>query len=322
MKIKWIAILSIIGLIAGSAYYWNYKTLRNVGVIARPTAEISTEPQNASTENPPTSSPETQSTPAVPQGWINILLLGSDKSEDEVSRTDSIMLVSANVDTHQVSVISVPRDTRVNLPGVGLTKINHANALGEAKGGAHEGTLQSASAVSNLLGLDINFYVKINLEGFRKVVDSVGGIDINLPNAVNDEKAKIHLPAGDNHLSGDEAYRLSRARYGLPNGDFDRQQGHFYMLSALADKMLTLSNISKLPEELTIIQQELVDTNLTTSEMLYMGLAFKGLKKDTIEYFQLPGRAITAHDPLVGANLYYYEPDMAGIRKVVQEALK
>lgn len=321
MKIKWIAIVSIIGLIVGAAYYWNYQTLHHVAVIAQPTVGMSKEPQTDRNENLPTSS-ASSTTPATSQGWINILLLGADKSADEISRADSIMLVSANVDTRQVSVISIPRDTRVNLPGVGLTKINHANALGEAKGGAHEGTLQSAAAVSNLLGLNINFYVKINLEGFRKVVDSVGGIDINLPNPVNDEMWKVHLPAGDNHLSGDEAYRLSRARFGLPNGDFDRQKDHFYMLSALADKMLTLSNISKLPQELTIIQQELVDTNLTTSELLYVGFAFKGLKKETIEYYQLPGHGITAQDPLVGANLYYYEPDMGGVRKVVQEALK
>lgn len=231
-----------------------------------------------------------------------------------------MMLVLANVDTQQVSVISIPRDTRVNIPGVGLTKINHANAVGEAKGGVHEGTLESAKAVSNLLGVTINYYVKIGFQGFQKVVDAVGGIEVNLPNPVTDKD--LHLPAGENHLSGDEALRLARARYGLPNGDFDRQQDQFYLISALAHQMLSLSNISKLPEELNIIQQDLMDTNLSTPEMLTMGLAFKGIAKEVIKYYQLPGQSTSAPDPLVGANVYYYEPDMEGVRKIVQEAMK
>lgn len=56
--------------------------------------------------------------------------------------------------------------------------------------------------------------------------------------------------------------------------------------------------------------------------MVTMGLAFKGITKETIKYYQLPGRGITAHDPLVGADVYYYEPDMDGVKKIVQEALK
>lgn len=86
--------------------------------------------------------------------------------------------------------------------------------------------------------------------------------------------------------------------------------------------MLNLSNIPKLPEELKIVHQDLLDTNLSTSEMLTLGLEFKGITKEAIKYYQLPGKGITAHDPLVGADLYYYEPNMDGVKKVVREALK
>lgn len=310
MKKTWVAIVLIFGTAVGGTYYWNWQTLHHAAIVSQPAAVIATETDMQ--EKPiPTS-----------KGWVNILILGTDNRGDEVARSDSMMLVSANVDTHQVSVISISRDTRVNIPGVGLTKINHANAIGELKGGVHEGTLESAKAISNLLGVTINYYVKINFQGFKKVVDAVGGIDVNLPNSVNDDLRNIHLPAGENHLSGDEALRLARARYGLPNGDFDRQQDQFYLLSALAHQMLNFSNIPKLPEALNIIQQDLIDTNLSTPEMVTMGLAFKGIEKETIKYYQLPGQGTFGTDSLVGANVYYYEPDMEGVRKIVQEAMK
>lgn len=310
MKKTWVAIVLIFGTAVGGTYYWNWQSLHHAAIVSQPAAVIATETDMQ--EEPTTTS----------KGRINLLVLGTDNRGDEVARSDSIMLVTADVDTHQVSVISIPRDTRVNIPGVGLTKINHANAIGELKGGVHEGTLESANAVSNLLGVTINYYVKINFQGFQKAVDAVGGIDVNLPNVVNDDLRDIHLSAGANHLSGDEALRLARARYGLPNGDSDRQQDQFYILSALAHQMLNLSNISKLPEALTIIQQDLMDTNLSTPEMVTMGLAFKGIAKETIKHYQLPGQGTSAHDPIVGANVYYYEPDMEGVKRVVQEAMK
>lgn len=301
---------SIMGIIVGVAFYWNWQTLHHVEVLSQPTIVMSSD--NEKQEKPLT----------ITKGWINILLLGTDNRGDEMARTDSIMLVSANVDTHQISVISIPRDTRVNIPNVGLTKINHANIVGEGKGGIHEGTLECAKAVSELLGVTINYYVKINFQGFQKAIDAVGGIDVNLPNSVNNDYRGEHLSAGENHLSGDEALRFARARYGLPNGDFDRQRAQYYLLSALADQMLEVSNISSLPKKLNIIQQYLIDTNLTTPEMLTMGYAFKGIDKDIITYYQLPGRGTSAIDPLVGANIYYFEPDINGVRNVVQEAFR
>jgi LCP family protein required for cell wall assembly len=306
MKKIWtaIALILILGPIVGGFYYWKWQILHNVPIVSEPT-----EQQNL--------------LPALnkEKSRKNILVLGTDNRGNEIGRTDSIMLVSANVDTHQVSVISIPRDTRVNLAGVGLTKITHANAVGEARGGIREGTLVSAKAVSNLLGVTINYYVKIDFQGFQKAVDAVGGIEVNLPNAVNDDVAKVYLAAGEHHLLGEEALRLARARYGLSNGDFGRQQDQFLLISALAHQMLNISNIPKLPKILDIVYQDLMDTNLSTSEIVTMGLEFKGLAKENIKYYQLPGQGITAYDTLVGDNVYYYEPDIDGVSKIVQEAL-
>ena len=315
MKKIWVKIVLILGIATGGAYGWYWQSLHHVAIVSQPSEKVSQTANVSATE-----SDKQEKLAMTSNDWINSLILGTDNGENEVSRSDTMMLVSANVDTHQVAVISIPRDTRVSLQGVGQTKINHANAVGVSEGGVRQGTLESAKAVSDLLGVTINYYSKINFQGFQKVIDAVGGIDINLPYPVNDSKA--HFSAGEHHLSGDEALRLARSRYGVPNGDFDRQKDQFFLLSALAHQMLSPSNISKLPEALNIIHQDLVDTNLSTSEMLTLGLAFKGITKDEIRYYQLPGKGITAHDPLVGTDVYYYEPDMDGVKRVVEEALK
>lgn len=304
------SLLLITGVLWGGAYYWNWNTLHHSAVISEPTLAQADITKEEKSKQPP---PKFNSR-------INILVLGTDNSGDEAARSDTMMLVSANVDTHHISMISIPRDTRVDLPGVGLTKINHANALGEMRNGVHEGTLESAKATSNLLGVPINYYVKINFQGFQKAVDAVGGIEVTLLDPVNSDD--IQLSAGTHQLTGDQALRLSQARYGLANGDFDRQRDQFYLLSALAHQMLSLDDISKLQETINTVYQDLMDTNMSAAEMAAMGLNFKEITKEEMKYYQLPGKGITAYDPLVGAELYYYEPDMDGVKKVMQQALE
>src|SRR5665648_960226 len=248
---------SLMVAIGGGLYYWSGHLVQQASTseVAKPTNPIEI-PAEAL------------------KGRVNVLLLGSDTRGDEVGRTDTMILISADTKTKHVSMISIPRDTRVNLPGIGLTKITHANAMGELSGGVHEGTMAAVQAASDLLGVTINDYVKINFEGFRKIIDTVGGLDVTLPEAVNDTHQKINLPAGTQHLNSDEALRLARARYGLPDGDFGRQRDQALLLSALGDKLLSLKNIPKLPEILTIIHADLMDTNLNDAQMLALGTEF------------------------------------------------
>lgn len=313
LKKRWVGVISgllIIGLIV-VGYYWKWQTLHQARVIYQPAVLSSENEEKEEQESP------------IPEkkGRLNILVLGIDNEGDEPGRSDTIILVSANMDTHQVSIISIPRDTRVSLSGVGLTKITHANAVGEIKGSVYEGSLESVKAVSDLLGVSINYYVKVNFRGFQKVVDALGGVDVSLPNNVNDNSSNLHLSAGEHHLSGEEALKLAQARYDLPRGDFDRQQNQFYILQGLANQLLDPSHISELPKILKVIRQDLVDTNMAISEMVIMGLEFKGIDEEALKYFQLPGEGISAHDPLVGVNVYYYEPNKEGIKKVVEEAM-
>jgi len=305
MKKKyWIALIaSSLLAIGGGIYFWSGHLVEQAvtSVVAKPTNPIDT------TANIPEE---------VQKDRVNILLLGSDARADEASRSDTMILISADTKTKHVSMISIPRDTRVDLPGIGLTKITHANAMGEVNGGVHAGTLAAVQAASNLLGVTINDYVKLNFVGFQKIVDAIGGIDVTLPKAVG------NIKAGNQHLNGEMALQLARNRHDLADGDFGRQRDQSYLLSAMGNKMLSIENIPKLPQLLNIIHTDLMDTNLSDAQSLALATDFKGVAKDNIKYFQLPGKGITAHDPLVGADLYYYEPDMAGVKKVVLEAVQ
>jgi LCP family protein required for cell wall assembly len=306
------AVLSfgIVGIIV--VYYWQWQTLYYTKGIDRPAV--------AGVENKEKNGEEPESPLPEEKGRLNILVLGIDTPGGVPGRSDSILLITANRDSHLASVISIPRDTRVDLPGVGLTKITHANIVGEAKGGVHEGAAESVNAVRSLLGVTIDYYIEVSFKGFENVIDALGGVDVNLPKAVNDSSFNLHLAAGEHHLSGEEALQLAQARYDLPEGDFDRQQNQFYILQGLANQLLNPSTISELPELLTVIRQGLVDTNLPISEMLKVGLEFKGIDKEAIKYYQLPGQGISAPDPLVGSTVYYYEPNEEGVEKVLEEA--
>lgn len=298
-------IVAVIFALGGGVYFWRGHLIQQTStfVVAKPA-------------NPIDTSQETQT------DRINVLLLGTDSRDGEAGRTDSIMLISADTKTKHVSIISIPRDTRVNLPGIGLTKITHANAVGEANGSVREGTLAAVQAASDLLGVTINSYAKINFQGFQKIIDAIGGVDVTLSEAVNDEVQNVYLKAGVQHMNGDLALRFSRARYGLSDGDTGRQRNQSLVLSALGHKILSLENVPKFPEILDIVHKDLMDTNLNDPQILALATEFKGISKDNMKYFQLPGKGITAHDPLVGEDLYYFEPDTAGVKSIVLEAMQ
>src|SRR5665648_1297146 len=125
---------SLMVAIGGGLYYWSGHLVQQASTseVAKPTNPI-------------------ESPAEALKGRVNVLLLGSDTRGDEVGRTDTMILISADTKTKHVSIISIPRDTRVNLPGIGLTKITHANVMGELKGGVQAGTQAAVQAVSNLL---------------------------------------------------------------------------------------------------------------------------------------------------------------------------
>lgn len=306
------ALLLLLG--AGLYMYWKFEPsahFRNAAIpvlavpkpeTAAPTPQSETGQTDPSPQNPaPTDSKQTS---------FNILILGTDARDNEASRTDVIMLAHVNPDKNTISLISIPRDTQVNIPGVGYTKINHAHILGEMNGDTHTGTLASIQAVSNLFSCSINYYIKTDFEGFEHFIDTIGGLDVHLDKPVKLTYGHKTFPAGDNHLSGAEALDLVRERKSLPGGDSGRQANQAMVLKEIVRTVIKPQNITKLPSLIGQVREDILDTNLSDSDIISLAWMAKDMKEDNFQYVQLPGHSGRAMDPIVKSNLYYWIPDM------------
>lgn len=247
---------------------------------------------------------------------FNLLLLGIDRRGNESSRTDSIMLAHVNVKDRKLSIVSLPRDTRINVPGVGMTKINHVHALEESKKGNEEATKSVIQAVSNFFQVPIHYFAKTDFNGFVNIIDTIGGIEVNVPVALNVDGVK--LSPGEQVVNGKTALALARERYSLPNGDFDRQVDQVMILRSAAERVLTPDSLPKLPSLLDQVRKSIVDTNLSNADLLSLGLAFKGVSAGDVQHVQIKGSSLWAMDPLVGMKLWYWAADTADVSRIAQ----
>jgi LCP family protein required for cell wall assembly len=177
---------------------------------------------------------------------INILVLGYRGADDPSGGllSDSIMLVSIKKSTGKVSLISVPRDLYVTIPGTGIKeKINFAHAYGEEKKANGGGLAYSKAIVSEVTGQYIDYAISINHKAFKEIVEAVGGVDVYLdkPFVENEQFTNeiiLNLPAGKNHLDSTTALFYARSRY--TTSDFDRMRRQQQILLAVKDKILSL----------------------------------------------------------------------------------
>jgi LCP family protein required for cell wall assembly len=178
----------------------------------------------------------------IPDRYLNIVLLGSDKRPRSGTwRTDSMIIVSVDTTDNVVRLLSLPRDLWVYIPGHGYNRINTADLWGElAKKGM--GPDRVKQTIHHNLGIPIHYYVRIDFQGFIKIIDTVGGIDVDVDCPLPD----IKLSAGMHHMSGTQALRYARSRYST--NDFDRGRRQRKVLMALWDQALTLNVIPRLPE--------------------------------------------------------------------------
>lgn len=164
---------------------------------------------------------------------FTMLLLGSDERADDPdmgARTDTIILVRIDPLQNIISMVSIPRDTKVQLPGVGVAKFNAAYAYGGPSG--------TIAAVKELCGVDIDHYAEINFEGLVGLVDAIGGIDVYVDEVIDDPDAgDAVIPAGEQHLDGAAALTFSRSR-AYVDGDFTRVSNQRKVIEAIIHKGL------------------------------------------------------------------------------------
>ncbi|WP_068621021.1 LCP family protein [Paenibacillus tuaregi] len=333
-----LAILALLAAAAGLFLYWWLQPARHfrsadIPVLAVPDQQSATSgPHSAagrSSEalhsgvlgNRP---PERQNpdNPGSDQVSLNILVLGIDARGKEDSRTDVMMLAKVNVDRNTVDLVSIPRDTRVQLPGVGFTKINHAHLLGELQGGNHGGTKASLQAVSNLCGCSINYYIKTNFAGFEHFINTLGGLEVSLPAPVKLTYAHRTLPAGKQVLNGDTALKLVQERKSLSEGDRGRQSNQALVLKSVLRTLVKPANLTRLPELIQQVRQDILDTNLEDGDILSLSLLAKEMGTEDIKYHQIPGHSDKLYDPLVKKELYYWIPDLAQLRQIYMNYIK
>lgn len=163
------------------------------------------------------------------------LLLGSDAREgDTASRSDTMILARIDANKGRVTLVSIPRDTKVEIEGHGTQKINAAYAFGGASG--------AVEAVSEMAGVPISHYVEIHFDELEKVVDDLGGIWVDVPVSNNQTGASesISIRAGEQLMDGETALAFARERYGYLEGDFQRAENQRLVVQGIVNKIMAL----------------------------------------------------------------------------------
>lgn len=255
-------------------------------------------------DDPDTPEDESRGDPTtvpVPQGLQRkedchtFLLMGCD---DGNGNADTIMVVTYDVPNQQVSVVSVPRDTLVDVSRK-VKKINAAYGQG--------GVEQVQQEVSHLLGFPVDHYIMVNLKGFKALINAIGGVDFNVPMNMHyhdpTQNLYIDLNKGPQHLDGDKAMQLVRFRSGYSNADIGRIQTQQKFLTAVAKKLLSWQSVTKVNEFVDIFAKY-VKTDLTVGNLAYFGIAALDLDTENgVQLHTLPGDGMVNYQGVT----YYYE---------------
>jgi LCP family protein required for cell wall assembly len=230
---------------------------------------------------------------------MNILVMGTDRRSKAqttgqnatarewvpgAQRTDTIMVVHIDGDREGASVISIPRDSWVNVPGYGFNKINAAFSFA--------GPSLAVQTVENLTGVRIDHLAVVDWSGFRALIDSVGGVTVTVPQTVEDPHLNTVWTKGPHHLDGAEALKYSRQRFGLPMGDLDRTRRQQAVVRALAR-----ASISTVRDANPVAIYELFDTltaNMSVDsewdfgDMRTLAMELRGVDQRDLRFLSAP----------------------------------
>jgi LCP family protein required for cell wall assembly len=239
-----------------------------------------------------------------------MVLMGTDmRSTEQVGNSDTLMVAYVDPPRKHVTLISIPRDTRVDIPGHGVHKINAAALLG--------GPALTIATVKNLTGLPISHYVVVDFWGFKEIVDAIGGVWINVPTRINDIAAANHdpsaavIPAGYQKLDGKHALTFVRARHQFATQDLQRVKDQQAFLKALAKQTLQLSNLPRAPQIIHAVLHN-VTTDMSVDDLWGLEADFRGLDSKSVETATAPGT------PQYIGGVSYVIFDQAAFARMVQ----
>ncbi len=240
-----------------------------------------------------------------------ILIMGVDVREDDVGRSDTLMVATVDPHTDQATLLSIPRDTRVMLYGYGFDKINAAYAYG--------GEPLTEKTVENFLGIDIDHYVIVNVRSFVKIIDAIGGIDIYVPKRMyyedpwdDDGGLVIDIYPGRQHMDGKTA--VTYVRYRDEEGDIGRVKRQQQFMEACLDKVTSPEIITHIPDIIREVMSA-VDTDMSFRELLGLAGALKAAQANGLVTDMVPGY------PLYIDGISYWIPYVEEIRFAMAEGL-
>lgn len=248
-----------------------------------------------------------------------IMIMGVDERADDVGRSDTLMVATIDPKKDQAALMSIPRDTRVKIKGHGWDKINAAYAYGSAKGGTEGGEKFAQRTVEDFLGVNMDHYVVINIQAFQKIIDAIGGIDIDVEKRMyyedpwdDDGGLIIDLKPGMQHMDGKTA--VTYVRYRDEEGDIGRIKRQQKFMKACMDKVTSPTIIPKLPSVIKEVMSS-VKTDLSFRQMLEFAGTLKEAQKNGLKTEMVPGK------PLYIDGVSYWIPDLRKLRTTLADTL-
>ena len=290
-----VAVCVVLILVFGAvAWYiaWEKPPERPGGGLVDPTYE-STNPQDGgspdATAEPtvsPTEDPNAGAPASLNENMYTVLVVGLDQVSNS---TDTMMVGRIDTENHTIDVVSLPRDTLVNVSW-SVKKINTLYSADINTGG--NGIDGLLDGLKDILGFRIDCYAVVDLTAFVELVDAIGGVDYNVPVNMNyydpTQDLYINIPAGEQHLDGEEALKVVRFRSGYASADIGRIGTQQDFLKSAASQMLTLGNIPNLPTFIDIFEEYVV-TNMSASNLAFFARQFLLCKSEDINFHTLPG---------------------------------
>lgn len=213
----------------------------------------------------------------IPPPATDLLILGVDARPGEryLTRTDSVMLLNVSPGNLRVTVLSVPRDVFIKVPGYGDQRINVINVLGEQEEEGNGPELVAASIYESF-GVGVDNYIRIDFQGFAALVDAVGGVDIEVPKLIIDYQyptedggtMTVRFEPGRQHMDGERALQYARTRH--QDDDYQRAGRQQQVVAALGRKLLSPGGVFRAPAVWQALQAH-TDTDLNLLDMLQMG---------------------------------------------------
>nr|WP_309098545.1 LCP family protein [Fredinandcohnia onubensis] len=242
---------------------------------------------------------------------VSILLMGVEdySSGGNGGRTDTLLVATLNPKNHSMKLLSIPRDTLVYIPNKGYKdKINHAYGSGE-----EESTIET---VEEFLDIPIDYYATINFNGFKTIIDEIGGVTVDVPFDFwekSDEpgQRRLYFEEGKMKLNGEEALAYARMRKRDPRGDFGRNDRQKQIIGAVVDRITSPNMLLKLDDVAKAVGKN-VETNLTVSQGLSLQKAYQNFSSSNIDKLSIQG-----YDEYMD-NVYYFHPDDENLDELKQ----